>query len=105
VRLAFALRVADRGNIQVVLLRRYRECPGRKSRYKETLAMPRVVWETVDARASTRPVYQCVQLDAVNRLVVMQRDPTNETSEEAFFCNTLVPMHYSEEVKGLGLAD
>jgi hypothetical protein len=46
-----------------------------------------------------------LHLDAVNRLVVMQRDPTTKISEEAFFCNTLVAMHYSEEVKGLASAD
>eukprot|EP00884_Botryococcus_braunii_P009173 jgi/Botrbrau1/18257/Bobra.0682s0001.1 len=61
--------------------------------YHERLRMPRLVCETSGARGRRRPVYQCVQLGTINNLVIMQRDPTPH-SEEAFFCNTLVPMHY-----------
>eukprot|EP00884_Botryococcus_braunii_P002667 jgi/Botrbrau1/12400/Bobra.0084s0021.2 len=79
--------------ISLVHLRRYRECSGRRNRYHERLRMPRLVWETSGSRGRRRPVYQCVQLGTINNLVIMQRDPTPH-SEEAFFCNTLVPMHY-----------
>eukprot|EP00884_Botryococcus_braunii_P001241 jgi/Botrbrau1/11117/Bobra.0219s0024.2 len=92
-RLAFSLHLHGRDVISLVHLRRYRECSGRRNRYHERLRMPRLVWETSGSRGRRRPVYQCVQLGTINNLVIMQRDPTPH-SEEAFFCNTLVPMHY-----------
>eukprot|EP00884_Botryococcus_braunii_P015770 jgi/Botrbrau1/2877/Bobra.0036s0022.1 len=57
----------------MVLVRRYKEYHGRRCRYVDCLDMPGVPWDSTRLRGKEGAAYQCIPLDAINRLILMQK--------------------------------
>ncbi len=91
--MAFELLIDDGKHTPLVLVRRYKEYHGRRCRYIDCLDMPRLQWDTTGFKGRGKASYQCITLDAINRLVLMQKDPSPEHSQESFICNNLIRMH------------